>query len=57
MLQIRGEDAAEFLEEDQAEIFHHSLSQLLFISSKLSRYIQTVVLFLNTIFKQLDGDY
>ena len=43
MFKVRGEDEAEFLEEDRDETFNHPVAQLLFIISGSRMDIQTVV--------------
>ena len=43
LFQVIGEDEANFLEEDQDDIFRHSVAHLLFMSSKSSRDIHKAV--------------
>ena len=54
LFQVRGEKETEFLEEYWAEMFHHSVSQLLLLISRSRRHIQTAILFLTTRVKRLD---
>ena len=43
LFQVRGEDEAEFLEEDRDDILYHSVSKLLFMISQYMRDKQTAV--------------
>ena len=43
LLQVRGEDDAKSLYEDQAEMFHHSVEKFLFMISQSRSYIQMKV--------------
>ena len=43
MFKVRGEDEAEFLEEDRDDILYHSVSKLLFMISQYMRDKQTAV--------------
>ena len=54
MFQVRGEDEAEFLEEDWADIFHHSVKKFMFMISRYRRYIHMVVSLLTTRSKRSD---
>ena len=56
MFQVRGEDGAEFLEEDWADIFHHSVKKFMFMISRYRRYIHMVVSLLTTRSKRSDKD-
>ncbi len=47
---------AKLLPEDQALIFHHTVAQLLFLSARTRRDIQTPVAFLTTRVKSPDED-
>ena len=53
---MRDESEAKFLPEEQAVMFHHSVAQLLFLSMRARRDIQTAVLFLTTRVKKPDED-
>jgi hypothetical protein len=50
------EKMGKFLPPEKAEQFHHSVAQLLFVSSKVRRDIQTPVAFLTTRVKRPDED-
>eukprot|EP00804_Cyclotella_cryptica_P009195 CCRYP_003225-RA/>CCRYP_003225-RA protein AED:0.38 eAED:0.38 QI:0/0/0/1/0/0/3/0/295 len=50
------EKQGKFLCEEQARHFHHTVAQLLFISGRARRDIQTSVAFLTTCVKRLDKD-
>ena len=54
LFQLRGEYAAEFLEEDRTDMLYQSGEQLLFMSSKSRRDIQTLISFPKTRVKRLD---
>jgi hypothetical protein len=47
---------AKFLPEEQAQAFHHTVAQLLFLCKQTFRYIQTAVSFLTTPVKRPDKD-
>ena len=51
----RGEEQV-FLDESFARAFHHSISQLLFTSTRCRKDIQTAVAFLTTRTKATDED-
>ena len=51
----RGEEQV-FLDESFARSFHHSIAQLLFISTRCRKDIQTAVAFLTTRTKATDED-
>jgi hypothetical protein len=50
------EKQGKFLSEEQARYFHHAVAQLLFISTRARRDIQTAVAFLTTRVKRPDED-
>ena len=50
------EKLGKFLSKSQAKDFHHSVAQLLFISTWVQRDIQTAVAFLTTRVKRPDED-
>ena len=60
MFEVRDEEEAEklglFLDRKRAKDFHHSVVQLLFISTRVRRDIQTAVAFLTTRIKRPDED-
>ena len=56
LFQIRDESEAKLLPEEQAVAFHHTVAQLLFLSARARRDIQTAVAFLTTRVKQPDED-
>ena len=56
LFQVRPDGDAQKLPEEQAVAFHHSTAQLLFISSRCRRDIQTAVAFLTTRVKSPDED-
>eukprot|EP00804_Cyclotella_cryptica_P009344 CCRYP_009005-RD/>CCRYP_009005-RD protein AED:0.36 eAED:0.36 QI:20/0.12/0.11/1/0/0/9/0/1019 len=60
LFQVRDPEEVErlgkFLPEEQATHFHHTVAQLLFISSRVRRDIQTAVSFLTTRVKRPDED-
>ena len=53
---IRDEKEARPLKEDQALAFHHTIAQLLFMTTRARRDIQMVVAFLTTRVKSPDED-
>jgi hypothetical protein len=53
---IRKESKAKFLPEAQAQAFHHTVAQLLFLCKRTQRDIQTAVSFLTTRIKRPDKD-
>ncbi len=53
---VRKESEAEFLPEVQAQAFHHTVTQLLFLCKQTQRDIQTAVSFLTTRVKCPDED-
>jgi hypothetical protein len=53
---VRDESKAKFLPEKQAQAFHHTFAQLLFLCKQTHRDIQTVVSFLTTRVKCPDKD-
>ena len=56
LFKVRDEDEAVYLPEKQAVMFHHTVAQLLFLSSRARRDIQTAVSFLTTRVKKPDED-
>ena len=56
LFNIRDETEARALEEERALAFHHTVAQLLFMSSRARRDIQTAVAFLTTRVKRPDKD-
>jgi hypothetical protein len=53
---VREESKAKFLSEAQAQAFHHTVTQLLFLCKRTRRDIQTAVSFLTTRVKRPDKD-
>ncbi len=53
---VRDEKEARALEEERALVFHHTVSQLLFMLARARRDIQTAVAFLTTRVKSPDED-
>jgi hypothetical protein len=56
LFKVCYESEARFLPEEQAQDFHHVVAQLLFLSSRARRDIQTAVAFLCTRVKRPDED-
>ena len=60
LFQVRDEEEAKeaglLLNDDRKKQFHHSVAQLLFVSSRVRRDIQTAVAFLTTRVKKPDED-
>ena len=56
LFKIRTENEATYLPEDQAQKFHRTVAQLLFLSARARRDIQTAVAFLTTRVKKIDED-
>eukprot|EP00970_Alexandrium_tamarense_P015266 scaffold4923_cov115-Alexandrium_tamarense.AAC.1 len=56
LFQVRDEAEAKLLPEEQADAFHTTVAQLLFLSARARRDIQTAVAFLTTRVKQPDED-
>jgi hypothetical protein len=56
LFQVRGEEEACLLPEEQATAFHHAVAQLLFLSARARRDIQPVTAFLTTRVKNPDED-
>ena len=56
LFKIRDEAEAKFLPEEQAVLFHHTVAQLLFLSTRARRDIQTAVSFLTSRVKKPDED-
>ena len=48
LFKVRDESEAKFLDEEMARHFHHAVAQLLFLSCRARRDIQTAVAFLTT---------
>ena len=57
LFRVRDADEAKYLPEEEAIAFHHTNAQLIFLSSRARRDIQTAVSFLTTRFKKHDKDY
>ena len=57
MFKVRPEGEARFLSWYQAQIIHHNVEQLMFLSARLPRGIQTALAFLTTKTKQPDKEY
>ncbi len=53
---IRDKASVKFLPEAQAQAFHHTVAQLLFLCKQTSQDIQTAVSFLTTCVKRPDED-
>jgi hypothetical protein len=53
---VRDKKEARALEEERALVFHHTVAQLLFMSMRARRNIQTAVAFLTTRVKNPDKD-
>lgn len=56
LFKIRDEEEATYLPEEQAILFHHIVAQLLFVTSRARRDIQTAIAFLTTRVKKPDED-
>ena len=56
LFQVRGEAQTRKISEERAVAFHHSISQLLFLSGLTQYDIQAQVAFLTTRVKSLDKD-
>jgi hypothetical protein len=56
LFQVRDEAEAKLLPEEQADAFHTTVAQLLFLPARARRDIQTAVAFLTTRVKQPDED-
>ena len=56
LFKIRDEEDAKYLPEVQAQLFHHSVNQRLFLSCRARRDIQTAVAFLTTRVRATDED-
>ena len=56
LFQVRNEEEACLLPEEQATAFHHAVAQLLFLSARARRDIQPVTAFLTTRVKNPDED-
>ena len=54
LFKVSPENEARYLPEEQAQQFHHIVSQLLFLSVRARRDIQTGVAFLTTIVNKPD---
>ena len=53
---VRDEEDVTYLPEEQAQQFHHIVAQLIFLSCRARRYIQTSVAFLTTRVKAPNED-
>jgi hypothetical protein len=53
---VRNESKAKFLPKKQAQAFHHTVAQLLFLCKRTRRDVQTVVSFLTTYVKRPNKD-
>jgi len=56
LIQVRDEDEARPLPEEQETAFHHAVAQLLFLSARARRDVQPVTAFLTTRVKSPDED-
>ena len=56
LFKVRAEEEATFLAEEQAQQFHRAVAQLLFLSCRMRRDIQTAVAFLTTRVKRPGTD-
>jgi hypothetical protein len=56
LFKVRSPEEAEFLCEELVSAFHHAVAQLLFLSCRMRRDIQTAVAFLTTRVKKPDRD-
>ena len=56
LFKVREENDAKYLPDEQALKFHHIAAQLLFLSTRARRDIQTAVSFLSTRVKRPDED-
>ena len=56
LFKVRDKDDAKYLEEQQAQAFHHTVAQLLFLACRGRRDIQTAVSFLTTRVRAPDED-
>ena len=56
LFKIRDPSEAEYLDDNMANMFHHAVAQLLFLSCRARRDIQTAVAFLTTRAKKPDMD-
>ena len=56
LFKVRDEEESKYLPEKQAEMFHHTVAQLLFLCMRSRRYIQTSVSFLTTRVRRPDKD-
>ena len=56
LFKVRPENEATYMPEEQAQQFHRTVAQLLLLSARARRYIQTAVGFLTTRVKKLDED-
>ena len=54
LFKIMDEKESTYLSEEQAQSFHHTTAQLLFMCIRYSRDIQTAVIFFTTIVKKPD---
>ena len=57
MFQIRYKDETQLLPEEQSEMGHHNIAQLIFISASSKQDIQTTVIFSTTTVKNPDNYY
>ena len=55
-VEVRSDEDAKKLDEEQALAFHHTVAQLLFMATRARRDIQTAVAFLTTRVKSPDED-
>ena len=56
LFKVRDDKDTKYLPEEQAQSFHHTTAQLLFICSRSRRNIETTVAFLTTRVRQTDED-
>ena len=56
LFSVRDADKAKYLPEEKAVVFHHTTAQLLFLSSRARRDIQTAVSFQTSRVKKPDEE-
>ena len=56
IFKVRPEGKARLLPEEQSQVFHHTVAQMLLLSARSLREIQTAVAFLTTRVKQPGED-
>ena len=53
---VRGEGKIQYLPDEQGNILHHTVAQLLFMSSRSIQYIHTAVSFLDIVVNKPDKE-